>query len=281
MPDDRRAQVEPGDLVGRASCALLAELDLAELELAQLGDRLLARLGGQPHPLDLDLGDLAAVLGDRGLDLARRCPAAAPARAAASARRVSCGQALVEQRLLAGDLAARAGRSASLVARLQRLEALVLLGDLGLLLVELRLLLGLQLAAGRRTAAAARAISVGDLRVVAARATSSGSKVIASSPSRSASSRLLRASDLEPLALDGVELAGRGPRPRARPAPRPPRPRRRRGRGSPRSTPPVGCWITWRLPCDLEGAGADDRAGDLASTAPQAPRPKTSRKSVG
>ena len=65
--------------------ALLAGLDLAELQVAQLVDRLLARLGGEPHPLDLDLGDLAAVLGDRRPRPGRRCPAAAPARAAASA----------------------------------------------------------------------------------------------------------------------------------------------------------------------------------------------------
>ena len=78
---DRRAQVEPRHAVEDLP-PLLAGLDLAELELAQLGDGVLARLGDEPHPLDLDLGDLAAVLGDIGLDLALGALAAAPARAA-------------------------------------------------------------------------------------------------------------------------------------------------------------------------------------------------------
>ena len=42
----------------------LAQLDLAELEVAQLGDRFLAQLGDQADQLDLVLGDLAPALGD-------------------------------------------------------------------------------------------------------------------------------------------------------------------------------------------------------------------------
>ena len=190
MPEDgaRRSR--------RAICshehpALLAQLDLAEFELAQLGDRLLAGFRDQPHQLDLEFGDLAAVLGELTPRPGQRCPCSRASSRCGVSRRVIWVRPWVISVCWASiSLVIRS--TWSLVDGLQRLEALVLLGDLRLLLFQLRRLVGLQLAPGVELLLL-RLHQLGDRRDWPAGAISSGWKVMVSRPSRSASSRLLRA----------------------------------------------------------------------------------------
>ena len=228
MPDDRRAQVELVDLV-LERVPPLAQLDLAELEVAQLGDRLLAHLGVEPHQLDLDLGDLAAVLGDGRLAPGRRCPCSRASSRCSASTRVTWVRPWCEQRAPGPRAPGRAARSGCRSPRRAPPGPSICLAICALLLDELLRLLGLQLAPGLellRSAPRSAPRSPGRRRARA----SSGSKAIASSPSRSAVSRLLRArisnhwpstmpsSETSALALELDQHVAR------------PRPRRRRGR---------------------------------------------------
>ena len=270
MPDDG-ARRSSRAIWSLSEPALLAQLDLAELEVAQLGDRLLAHLRGQPHQLDLDLGDLAAVLGDRGLDLAGG--ALQPRQLALRRQHPGhLGQALAQQRLLRAISLPISGRSGRW-SRRQRLEALVLLGDLGLLLARAAPPPRPAACGGRRTAAAGRASArrssgrpargdelgvEGDRverrrarrrdRLLRARISNHWPSTVSSSGPRSSPSSSTSIAPSTTSSPSRALIAS--------------------------ITPPVGCWITWRLP-STSSAPALTTAPAILVTAAQAPRPKT------
>ena len=143
----RRAQVEPGDLV--------LERRAASRAARSRGTRARAARRSPPRAPSRSAAPARSRSrrSCRGSRRARprpgrRCPAAAPARAAASSTRVIWVRPWSISFCCAGDLLARSASTCVAGRGRQRLEALVLLGDLDLLLVELRRLLGLQLAAG-------------------------------------------------------------------------------------------------------------------------------------
>ena len=129
-----RAQLEVVHLLDQGQPPL-PQLDLAVFEVAQLADGGLAGLGDQPHPLDGDLGDLAAVLGDGGLGLARL---ALQRRVLALQRQHpgELGQALAIELVLDVDLLLEHVELGA-GGLVHRHQAVVLLLDLGLALAEL------------------------------------------------------------------------------------------------------------------------------------------------
>ena len=154
-PDTGARRSSRGDLVDQRPGASRAASISRNSRVAQFGDRLLARLGGQPHLLDLELGDLAAVLGQRGFDLARRalqpCQLALRRQEPGHLGQGPCPSASSARRSRAGS-----GSTCAWVDAASASRTLVLLGDLLLLLIELRGLLALELEARAETAAPAR-----------------------------------------------------------------------------------------------------------------------------
>ena len=126
----------------------LAQLDLAELEVAQLGDRLARAPSSRAAP--------ARSRSRRSCRGSRRCsprPGPAVPRSRASSRcsastRVIWVRPCVEQRLLAARAPGRAARSATSSPPRARTRPSICLAICALLLGELLRLLGLQLAAG-------------------------------------------------------------------------------------------------------------------------------------